>query len=152
MKRIVNKKAHWNYDTVEELTAGIVLTGSEVKAIKSGRGELRSAFVSLRGTEATLKGLHIGPYAHAAPGSHPLHQPHRLLLHTRELERLRTKMDNDRLQLIPMSIETRKGGWLKVRVALAKARTKVNKKTVLKERDQKREAQNELANLRRKHA
>jgi SsrA-binding protein len=130
-----NRQARRNYDILDTVEAGIVLQGSEVKSLRESKLQIADAFARIDGGEAYLHSLHIAPYLHAQ--EHTGHDPDRrrkLLLHKGEIERLRARVDQERLSLIPLSVYF-KEGKAKVELALAKGRRTIDKRRVVAERD-----------------
>lgn len=140
-----NRQARRNYEVLETVEAGLVLRGSEVKSLRLGRVQLGDAYARIEGGEAWLQSLHIGPYDNAqAHTGHNPERPRKLLLHREEIDRLRSKVDEQRLSLVPMSIYF-KEGRAKVDLALARGRRTYDKRQVLARRDAEREAARAIA-------
>lgn len=142
-----NRKARFEYEFLERLVAGLVLTGSEVKSVREGRVNLQDGYVSFEGGEAFLVNVHIAPYANAGYAGHEPLRPRKLLLHKRELKRLAGKVQEKGLTLIPLAIGL-EGNWIKVELALARGKKAHDKKQALRERDLAREAAAELKRYR----
>lgn len=142
-----NRKARFEYEFLERLVAGLVLTGSEVKSVRDGRVNLQDGYVSFEGGEAFLVNVHIAPYANAGYAGHEPLRPRKLLLHKRELKRLAGKVQEKGLTLIPLAIGL-EGNWIKVELALARGKKAHDKKQALRERDLAREAEAELKRYR----
>jgi SsrA-binding protein len=140
-----NRQARRNYEVLETVEAGLVLRGSEVKSLRLGRVQLGDAYGRIEGGEAWLQSLHIAPYDNAqAHTGHNPERPRKLLLHREEIDRLRSKVDEQRLSLVPMSIYF-KEGRAKVDLALARGRRTYDKRQVLARRDAEREAARAIA-------
>jgi SsrA-binding protein len=140
-----NRAARRNYDVLESVEAGIVLRGSEVKSVREATVQISDAFGRFEGNELWLHSLHIAPYTNSQ--SHTGHDPDRkrkLLLHRSELERLRARVDQEHLSLIPLSVYL-KDGRAKVDLALARGRRTYDKRQVIAERDAEREARRAMA-------
>lgn len=134
-----NRKAFFDYEILEKLEAGLVLTGAEVKAAKKGSVDMKGSFVVIRGDEAWLTNMHIGHYAPA--GSMDGYEPTRtrkLLLHKKEIAYLKGKHEADRLTVVPTSIFTHHNR-VKVEIALARGKRKFEKRETIKKRDLERE-------------
>jgi SsrA-binding protein len=145
-----NRRARRNYEILETLEAGLVLRGSEVKALRDGHAQIGDAFARFENGEAWLVSMHIGVYSHAQ--EHSGHEPERrrkLLMHRNEIDRLRQIVDEQHLSLIPLSLYF-KDGRAKVELALARGRKTVDKRQVLAERDAEREARRAMAAARRR--
>jgi SsrA-binding protein len=140
-----NRRARRNYDISETLEAGIVLRGSEVKSLREATVQIAEGFVRFEGNEAWLVGVHIAPYLLSQDHSgHDPDRPRKLLLHRRELARLRTLMDLERVSIVPLSLYF-KGGRAKVELGVGKGRKLHDKRQVEAERDANREIQRALA-------
>jgi SsrA-binding protein len=140
-----NRKARRNYEVLETVEAGLVLRGSEVKSLRLGHVQIGDAYARIDGGEAWLASLHIAPYESAQ--AHSGHEPERrrkLLLHRDEIERLRAKVDEQRLSLIPLSLYF-KDGRAKVDLALARGRKTYDKRQVIAKRDADRDAARAIA-------
>jgi SsrA-binding protein len=140
-----NRQARRNYEVLETIEAGIVLRGSEVKSLRESKVQITDAYARFDGDELWLQALHISPYSFAQ--SHSGHDPDRrrkLLLHRAELNRLRPRVEQEHLSLIPMSIYF-KDGRAKVDLALARGRKSYDKRQVLAERDAQMEARRAMA-------
>lgn len=140
-----NRRARRNYDITETVEAGIVLQGSEVKSLREASVQIADGFVRFDGREAWLVGVHIAPYLFSQDHSgHDPDRPRKLLLHRRELDRLRTLMDLERVSIVPLSIYF-KDGRAKVELGVGKGRKLHDKRQVEAERDANREIQRALA-------
>lgn len=144
----VNRKARHDYEVVEKFEAGISLTGSEVKAIREGKVNLKDSFVDLRNMEALLINAHIGLYSNASYNNHEPLRTRKLLLNKRELHKLDKRVKNRGLTIIPLRMYFNQKGRVKVEIALAKGKREYDKKQKLKERDIKREVERELKNYK----
>lgn len=136
--KIINKRAHFDYELQEKLEAGINLTGAEVKAIRLGHADLTGSFIRVRGTEAYLVNAKIFPYKFARPENYDESRVRKLLLHKKEIMILKSKTDGANLTIVPVSLYTTKT-YIKVELALARARNKANKRDAIKKKDLDRE-------------
>jgi SsrA-binding protein len=144
-----NRRARRNYDITETVEAGLVLHGSEVKSMRESQVQIADGFVRFDGHEAWLHGVHIAPYLHAQ--EHSGHDPDRrrkLLLHRRELDRLRSLVDLERVSVVPISLYFRDGN-AKVELGVGKGRKLHDKRQVVAERDARREVERALARRER---
>ena len=138
---VQNRKAHFNFEFIEEFEAGAVLFGHEVKAIRAGQASLAGSYVLIRGGEAFLVGASISPYQVAnTPKDYDPERPRKLLLSRKELAKLERESEQSRLTIVPISWYS-KNGKVKLRVALARGKKKQDKRETLKERDTKRDLQ-----------
>src|SRR3989344_4452853 len=139
-----NRKAHFNYDVLERFEAGMVLTGQEVKSIKSGRVNLAGSYVVIKNEEAFLLNADIPPYQPKnAPPNYDSALLRKLLLNKSEIRYLIGKSQEKHLTLLPLKVYTKKGK-IKLEFGLAKGRQKQSKKELLKKKDVKREIEIEL--------
>ena len=139
-----NKKAYFDYDVLEKFEAGMILTGQEVKSIRSGRINLAGSYIILKDGEAFLLNAQIPPYQpkNASPDYDPS-RLRKLLLHKSEIKYLIGKAQEKRLTLMPLRVYTKKGK-IKLEFGLGKGRKKASKKELLKKRDVEREIAIEL--------
>ncbi len=145
-----NRQARRNYDLGDSIECGIVLVGSEVKSLRESKVQLSDAWGSVEGSEVWLNGLHIAPYSHAQ--DHSGHDPMRrrkLLLHRQQIERLRMKMQLERLTLVPLKLYF-SDGKLKVEMALGKGRNVMDKRHELARKQADRESQRDMARANRR--
>ncbi len=130
-----NRRARRDYDVLETVEAGLVLSGSEVKSLRDGLVQLADAYARSRDGELWLEGVHIAPYQFAVGvGSHEPDRSRKLLMHRSEIERFDARMAQDRLALVPLRMYF-KDGRAKVELALARGRRRSDKRQVLAERD-----------------
>jgi len=134
-----NRKAHFHYEILERLEAGLVLLGSEVKALREGKANLGDGFVQFSGNEAFLQSVHISPYGHGGYANHSPLRPRKILLHTRELQRLRGKTSEKGLTVIPLKLYF-KDGRAKCEIGLARGKKTHDKRESIKTRELDREA------------
>jgi SsrA-binding protein len=143
-----NRVARRDYDVLETVECGVVLKGSEVKSLRESRVRLQDAYARATRGEMWLYGLHIAPYSGATGAfAHDPDRDRKLLLHKDEILRLSSRVDQDGLALVPMSLYFREGR-AKVELALARGRRKYDKREALARREAEREAQQALARRR----
>lgn len=133
-----NRKAGYDYHLLEEFEAGLVLLGTEVKAIREGRVNLREAYCRLDGAEAYLLGAHIGQYSHGGYASHDPMRPRKLLLNRDELNKLLGKTTERGLTIVPLRMYL-KNGRVKLTIALAKGKKTYDKRETIRRREADRE-------------
>lgn len=144
-----NRKARHDYAILDTLEAGIVLNGSEVKSLRAGHVQLADGYARILRGEVWLDGVHIAPYAFAVGvGAHEPNRSRKLLLHSREIERWSSRVAQEHLALVPLELYF-SDGRAKVTLALAKGRTKGDKRDALAERDSKREIETALGRERK---
>ncbi len=135
---VSNRKAHHNYEILETLESGIVLLGTEIKSLRSHGGNLQEAYVVFHRGEAYLKNSSIAPYKFGNIYNHEERRERKLLLHKRELLRLKSVIDEKGLTIIPLGMYL-KHGLVKVRLGVAKGKKAYDKRAALKDRQDKRE-------------
>jgi SsrA-binding protein len=136
---IKNKKASFDYEWLEEYEAGAVLSGHEVKAIRTGKASLNGAYVVIRGGEAFLVNASISPYQAAnTPKGYDPERARKLLLSRKQLTELELGSEKQGLTIVAIKWYN-KGSKLKLHIALARGKKKADKRETLKERDIKRE-------------
>jgi SsrA-binding protein len=133
-----NKRARHEYEILDTWEAGIVLTGTEVKALRDGRANLTDAFGIINAGEVFLLNLHIGAYGHGSSFNHEPTRTRKLLLHKREIRRLIGSVERQGLTLVPLDLYFR-GGRVKTRLALARGKQQHDKREDLKKKDAERE-------------
>lgn len=136
-----NRKAGFKYSLEDKIEAGIVLTGTEIKSLRSGRMSLAEAFVHIRGGEAYLENAYIPPFQ-ASPSYDP-RRSRKLLLHRSQLSTLLGKTSGTNLTLVPVRVYNRRG-LAKVEISLAKGKKKFDKRKAIRDREVKREAEQVL--------
>lgn len=135
----VNKRARFDYDILDTLEAGLVLTGGEVKSIRTGSVRLLGAFVTFHGNSAYLINFHIPKYKKAGESHfHESERSRKLLLKKKQIDYLRGKGQEAGLTIIPLSVYTR-GSKIKVEVGVARGKKKYDKREKIKKRDIERE-------------
>jgi SsrA-binding protein len=146
MNLVEHKKARLDYEVLEEIEAGLQLLGHEVKSLRARHGKLEGSHVVVRGGEAYIVGMSIPPYqaANTAKDYEP-ERTRKLLIHKKELVKLSAAEGQKGLTVVPLSVYN-KGSKLKVRIAIARGRKVYDKRSVLKERDTKRDIQRTLKN------
>lgn len=143
LMKIFNRKFRRDYREIERFEVGIVLTGAEVKSVRAGRIRLDDGFVKIIGSEAYLMNADISIYQFARPQGYDPKRTRKLLLHKKEIIRLKTKISSSAgLTVIPISCYN-KTGLIKLEIALAKGRRGQEKKRVEKDRETKRQEERE---------
>ncbi len=134
-----NRKARFNYDIIETMEAGLVLSGAEVKSIRLGRANLSGAHLNVKGDEIWLVNASIPPYQVGnTPSDYKIDRERKILLNRSEIKSLIGQTKEKGATLIPLRIYAKKNR-LKLEIALARGRSKKGKKEVLKKRDLERE-------------
>jgi SsrA-binding protein len=144
-----NRRARRDYEILETLSCGMVLKGTEVKALREAKVTLADAYARIIDGELWLLGLHITPYSHSSGVDEPAPERDRkLLAHRREIDRLAARLERERLTLVPLRLFF-KGGRAKVELGLGRGRTQIDKRQQIAKRDADREAQRALAHRQR---
>jgi SsrA-binding protein len=138
-----NRQARHEYFVLESMESGIVLTGTEVKAARNGKVQLKDGWAEVRAGEAWLENVHISEYSHGNQMNHKPVHARKLLLHKREIEKLHGKTREKGLALIPLRMYL-KEGRIKVEIALAKGKKLHDKRETLKQREQEAEARSAI--------
>ena len=144
-----NRKAFHKYHVLEEIEAGVVLRGSEVKSLRRGKASFTDSYGRIESGEAWLHNLHISPYDKAAAGAHDPVRPRKLLLKRREIARLASKTLERGLTLVPLDIHFRRG-YAKVTLGLARGKTQRDRREDLKRKAMQREADRAMSEVRRR--
>ncbi len=142
-----NRRARHDYHLLERVEAGLVLTGTEVKALRDGRATLGQAFAEIRNGEAWLVGSHISTYEQGNVANHDPDRPRKLLLHSREIARLIGQTKERGLTLVPTRLYF-KGGRVKVELALARGKEQRDKRRDIAKRDADRQIERALKTRR----
>lgn len=134
-----NRKARHDYFIEDSLEAGIVLTGTEVKALRAGQGNITESYAAERNGEIVLMNAYIPEYKSASIFNHETRRPRKLLLHKREMGRLIGKVQRDGMTLVPLKIYFNQRGIAKVQLGIARGKRKEDKREAEKKRDWDRE-------------
>jgi SsrA-binding protein len=133
-----NRKAYHDYHIEETLEAGISLLGTEVKSLRDGKANLKDSYVMIKGGELFLFNCHISPYSHGNIANHDPVRTRKLLMHSKEIERLGGKATVKGYSLIPLKIYF-KDSFAKVEIGLAKGKRLFEKRETIKEKEARRE-------------
>lgn len=141
---IKNKKVNFLYIILEKIEAGISLKGTEVKSLKARNASLPDSFVKFKNGEAFLRNVHINPFKEGTYNNHEPLRERRLLLHKNEIEKLRKKVEEKGLTVVPTKIYVNNQNRIKVEIALVKGKNVHDKRHSMAERDQKRDLERTL--------
>ena len=142
-----NRKARHDYQILETIECGIVLTGDEVKSLRGGRASLAEAYARVRDGEVWLEGMHVPPYEQGDKRRHLPTRPRKLLLHRREIDKLMAQQQEHRLALVPLRVYFTHG-MAKVEVGVARGKREHEKRQSIAKREQEREMAQELGRRR----
>ena len=136
---IKNKRATYEYFLLDEYVAGLVLVGTEIKSIRDGKASLIDSYCAFTDNELYLINSHIDEYEFGNQFNHDPKRPRKLLLNKKELRKIRRKITEKGLTIIPLNIFINEKGLCKVTICVAKGKKLYNKKQSIKENDIKRE-------------
>jgi len=137
--QIKNKKAAFEYFFIEELTAGIVLTGTEIKSIRAGKASLVDTYCTVINGELWVKGMSISPYFYGSYNNHEQKRDRKLLLTRREIARLVSATKQTGYTIVPTLVFIDEHGRAKMDIALCKGKKAYDKRQTLKEKEDRRE-------------
>ena len=140
---IKNRRASFDYEFIERYTAGIVLSGTEIKSIRAGKANITDAYCSFINNELWVHNMHISEYA---DGSYNNHQPKRdrkLLLNRKELRKLTIKLNERGFTIVPTLLWINENGYAKLDISLAKGKKLYDKRESIKEKDERRRKKEE---------
>jgi SsrA-binding protein len=133
-----NRKARHDYEIIDSLEVGIVLVGTEVKAIREGKVNLKDSYARIRDGELWLIGTHISPYSKSDSESHDPLQDRKLLVNHKELKKLNRQIEEKGVTLIPLKMYFKRH-LIKLELGLARGKRKYDKRAAIAERDMKRD-------------
>lgn len=138
--QIKNKKARFEYELLEEFTAGIVLTGTEIKSIRNSKASISESFCEFNNQgELFTINMHIEEYAYGTRFNHLPKAQRKLLLNKKELKKLHREVQNTGLTIVPLRLYINEKGLAKLRIALARGKKLYDKRETMKDRDNKRD-------------
>jgi SsrA-binding protein len=140
---IKNRQARHLYEVIEKFEAGIELKGSEVKALREGGGSIKEAYVQPKGEELFICGMMIPPYSNGSAFQEPSTRDRRLLLHRREIDKLRGSVTAKGMTIVPLRLYVNDRSLIKIEVALCRGKAAHDKRADIKERTMKRELERE---------
>ena len=144
-REIRNKKAYFQYHVLEKIEAGIELRGTEVKSIREGEVSLAESFARIDGDEIFLVGCHIPEYRAGGWTNHDPRRKRKLLLHKREILKLKARIEEKGLTIAPLRLYFNKRGYAKLELGICKGKKLHDKRESVKERDAKREMARDAA-------
>lgn len=139
MTTIKNRRALHDYFVIQTFEAGIVLVGSEIKSIRAGRVNFRDSYARVLNGECWLINLHISPWEKASHFNHDPDRKRKLLLHKYEIRRLRAKVEEQGMTIVPLEIAINENGLCKVTIALVKGKKTYDKRQTIRDKDLERE-------------
>ncbi|MEZ4800376.1 MAG: SsrA-binding protein SmpB [Flavobacteriales bacterium] len=136
---IKNRKANFQYFLLDEFTAGMSLTGSEIKSIRAGKANIAEAYCKMKGGELFVINMNISPYPNAGYVQHKEKRERKLLLSRLELNKINRKLRDTGITIVPLLVFINEKGWAKMKIAIAKGKNHGDKRADLKEKDIKRD-------------
>ena len=136
---IKNKRASFDYELLETFTAGIVLTGTEIKSIRLGKASLVDTFCLVERGELWVKNMYVAEYFYGTYNNHSARRDRKLLLTRKELRKIETAVRNSGFTIIPTRLFINEKGLAKVVIAIAKGKKEYDKRDAIRERDDRRE-------------
>lgn len=140
-----NKKARHDYNILETIEAGLVLTGTEIKSVRASRINLKDGYAQIHNGEAWLMNVHISEYDQGNRFNHDPLRPRKLLLHKKQINELAGKTSQQGITIVPLKVYL-KNGFAKVLLGIAKGKHEYDKRETIKRRDQEREIRRTLKN------
>jgi SsrA-binding protein len=135
---ILNKRARFEYELLEEVEAGMVLTGTEIKSLRSSKASITESFCEFIGNELYIINMMIDEYKLGTFYNHKTKRERKLLLHKRELQKFQKKLKDAGVTIVPLKLYINDGGKAKIRIALARGKKLFDKREAIKDRENKR--------------
>lgn len=135
---IKNKRAHFDYEIGETFTAGLVLTGTEIKSIREGRASLADSYCIIENGEVWVKGMHIAEYFYGTYNNHATRRDRKLLLNKKEIAKIAKLSADLGFTIVPIRIFISERGYAKLVIGIGRGKKQYDKRQALKERDDKR--------------
>lgn len=135
---VKNKRAEFEFELLLRLTAGMVLTGTEIKSIRNHKASIAEAYCTFSGDDLVVRNMNIEEYSHSSYFNHEPRRDRKLLLQKSELSKLRTKLKDKGLTIVPLHLYISESGFAKLDIALAKGKKIYDKRESLKDKDLKR--------------
>ncbi|MCH5231584.1 MAG: SsrA-binding protein SmpB [Muribaculaceae bacterium] len=135
---IKNKKAYFNYEIGDTYTAGIVLTGTEIKSIRDGKASLTDSYCIVENGEVWVKGMHISEYFYGSYNNHSVKRDRKLLLNRKEIAKIAKAADEPGFTIVPIRIFINDKGYAKLVIGIGKGKKQYDKRQSIKEREDKR--------------
>lgn len=147
MKAIKNKRAFHEFEIIQKFEAGISLKGTEIKSIRSGMVNFKDSFAKIKDGECWLMNFHISPWEKASYFNHEAERPRRLLLHRHEIRRMKSKVEEQGMTLVPLDIYVNDNGLCKITLGIAKGKKTYDKRDALQQKDVQRDKEREQRHL-----
>ncbi len=135
---IKNRRATFDYEIIESFTAGIVLTGTEIKALRQGKAGLTDSYCMVENNEVWIKGMYIAEYSYGSYNNHATHRDRKLLLNRKEITKIWKAAQQPGYSIIPLRLFIDERGYAKIVIAAARGKKQYDKRQSIKEREDKR--------------
>lgn len=135
---IKNRKAHFNYEIGDTFTAGLVLTGTEIKSIREGKANLTDSYCLVENGEVWVKGMHISEYFYGTYNNHLVRRDRKLLLNKKEIQKIARESEVAGFTIVPMRVFINDRGYAKMVIGIGKGKKQYDKRQTIKEREDKR--------------
>lgn len=135
---IKNKKAHFNYEIGDTYTAGMVLTGTEIKSIRDGKANLTDSYCVVDNGEVWVKNMHVSEYFYGSYNNHSVKRDRKLLLNKKEISKLQKAADEPGFTIVPIRIFINDRGFAKLVIGVGRGKKQYDKRQSIKEREDKR--------------
>lgn len=135
---IKNKKARFNYEIGDTFTAGIVLTGTEIKSIREGKASLADSYCVVDNGEVWVKNMHISEYFYGSYNNHSVKRDRKLLLNRKEIAKIAKETESPGFTIVPIRIFISEKGYAKLVIGIGKGKKQYDKRQSIKEREDKR--------------
>lgn len=135
---IKNRKAHFNYEIGDTFTAGLVLTGTEIKSIRNGKASLTDSYCVVDNGEVWVKGMHISEYFYGSYNNHVARRDRKLLLSKKEIIKIEKESSDSGFTIVPLRIFINEKGFAKLVIGIGKGKKSYDKRQTIKEREDKR--------------
>ena len=135
---IKNRRATFDYEIVESVTAGIVLPGTEIKSIRQGKAGLTDTYCMVENNEMWVKGMYIAEYSYGSYNNHATHRDRKLLLTRKEINKIGKSQQQPGYSIIPLRLYIDERGFAKLVIAIARGKKQYDKRQSIKEREDKR--------------
>ena len=139
MAEIRNRQAYYDYFIDDKYDAGMVLTGTDVKSLRAGRGSFNDSYCYFHRGEMWIKSLHIAEYSHGTSSNHDPLRERKLLLNKKELRKIESKIKEKGVTVVPLRIFFSEKGLAKIELGLGKGKKLYDKRETIKQRDNQRE-------------
>ena len=135
---IKNRRASFDFEIIESFTAGIVLTGTEIKSIRQGKAGLTDTYCMVENNELWMKGMYIAEYSYGSYNNHATHRDRKLLLNRKEINKIAKVAQQPGYSIVPLRLFIDDRGLAKVVIAIARGKKQYDKRQAIKEREDKR--------------